>query len=201
MTFTEAIGTRYLWAMRTLLLLVLLATGVVCQGQELAAGQAPQWTFGVSLMTGQSSQLFSLFLVKERGLEVLSTEPITREQFVLQAEGAVPSKANPTGENLFRRYGVAPCLHPDSTRMLYDCWAFDELWKLRFWEYPFVQTKGQQPGKGWAEKREAPSPRQMLLLSDYGILFLNGMARGENAFRLLRDVGDSSWVDNYRKGY
>ena len=187
--------------MRALLFALLLAPITVGRSQSAPQQQPPSWTFGVSLMTGHSSQLFSLYLVKEHGLQVLSTEPITREQFVLQAEGAVPSKANPTGENLFRLYGITACLHPDSTKKLYDCWAFDELWKLRFWEYPFAPLQGQHPGRGWSEKKEAPSPRQMLLLSDYGILYLNGLARGESAFRLLRDVSDSSWVDNYRKGY
>jgi len=27
------------------------------------------------------------------------------------------------------------------------------------------------------------------------------MAKGDDVFRLLHDVGDSAWVDNYRKGY
>jgi hypothetical protein len=64
-----------------------------------------------------------------------------------------------------------------------------------------VLKEGQHPGKGWAEKRESPSSRQLLLLTDYGILTLNGMAKGDDVFRLLHDVGDSAWVDNYRKGY
>ena len=177
---------------------------------SLSGGQAgtpspfASYTFGVSLNTGQNSQLFTLFLVKEFEGRTIQTEPMTREQFVLQAQGAVPSKANPEGVNLFHRHGVRLCLHPEDTtgtRLLRDCEVFDQLWKLRFWEYPFRLTEGQHPGKGWAEKREAPSARQMLLLSDYGILQLSGMAKGIDALRLLRDVGDSSWVDNYRKGY
>jgi len=159
------------------------------------------WTFGLSLATGPSSQLYSLYLVKEHNYDVVATEPITREQFMLQAQGAVTSKANPAGENLFRRYKVRECLHPeDSTKGVADCSVFDRLWKLRFKEYPFLLKNGGDPGKGWSEQREAPSRRQLLLLSDYGIMHLTGLARGEDAFRLLRDVGDSSWVDNYRKG-
>ena len=187
---------------------------VLCAAQlvlpALSGGQAgtpspfASYTFGVSLNTGMNSQLFTLFLVKEFEGRTIQTEPMTREQFVLQAQGAVPSKANPGSVNLFHQYGVRLCLHPEDTtgtRLLRDCEVFDQLWKLRFWEYPFKLSEGQHPGKGWAEKREAPSARQMLLLSDYGILQLSGMAKGVDAFRLLRDVGDSSWVDNYRKGY
>lgn len=162
------------------------------------------YTFGLSLSTGQNNELFTLFLVKEFEGQVLSVEPISRGQFVLQAQGALPSKANPEGVNLFRKYNVGACLLPegmDTTITIPDCGVFDRLWKLRFQEWPFRQSEGEHPGKGWAEKRDAPSPRQLLLLTDYGILHLNGLAKGENTFRLLRDVGDSSWVDNYRKGY
>lgn len=159
------------------------------------------WSFGLSLGTGAHSQIYSLFLVKEKGMEILSTEPLSREQFVKQAQGRAPSKANPTGEDLFRTYGVEGCVHPDTSRFVYDCDLFDELWKLRFWEYPFQPKQGAHHGRGWSERREGPSPRQMLLLSDYGILYISGLARGENAFRLLRDISDSTWVDNYRKGY
>ncbi len=186
------------------LLLVLVVLPSPSGGQSGASSPYASYTFGVSLNTGQNSQLFTLFLVKEFEGRVIQSDPMTREQFVLQAQGAVPSKANPEGVNLFHRYGVRLCLHPEDTsgtRLLRDCEVFDQLWKLRFWEYPFKLSEGQHPGKGWAENREAPSARQMLLLSDYGILQLSGMARDMDAFRLLRDVGDSAWVDNYRKGY
>ena len=162
------------------------------------------YTFGVSLTTGLNNQIFTLFTVKEFEGRVIQADPMTREQFVLQAQGVVPSKANPNKENLFRKYEVDLCL-PQSEdtvgKYVSDCPVFDNLWKLRFWDYPYRLVEGQHPGKGWAEKREAPSPRQMLLLTDYGILHLSDIARGESAFRLLHDVGDSSWVDNYRKGY
>lgn len=173
-------------------------------GQGLEPASLAVKMFGLSLNTGLNNQLFTLFTLKVYEGKVIQADPMTREQFVLQAQGAVPSEANPTGENLFAKYGVTACLEyrPDSTLIrLQDCWVFDELWKLRFWEYPFRLQEGQHPGKGWAEKREAPSARQLLLLTDYGILHLSDVARGENAFRLLRDVADSSWVDNYRKGY
>lgn len=177
---------------------------LVPSGHGLEPAAFAKHMFGISLNTGLNNQLFTLFTVKEFEGRVIQTEPMTRDQFVLQAQGIVPSKANPEGVNLFRKYEVALCLPPgpDTTsQYMTNCSVFDELWKLRFWEYPFRLVEGQHPGKGWSEKREAPSPRQMLLLTEYGILSLSDIARGENAFLLLRDVGDSAWVDNYRKGY
>lgn len=160
--------------------------------------------FGLSLNTGLNNQLFTLFVVKEFEGRVIQVESISRDQFMLQAQGVVPSKANPRAENLFRKFEVAACLPdtPDTARVhLLDCGIFDELWKLRFQDYPFRLVEGQHPGKGWAERPAGPSPRQLLLLTEYGMLHLSDMARGENVFGLLRDVGDSMWVDNYLKGY
>lgn len=181
-----------------------LACAVVPVGHGLTPAPFAVRMFGVSLNTGLNNQLYTLFIVKEFEGKVIQSDPITREQFVLQAQGIVPSPANPGQENLFRKYEVKMCIPdgPDTIgRYLQDCPVFDDLWKIRFWEYPFRLVEGQHPGKGWAEKREAPSARQLLLLTDYGMLHLTDIARGENAFRLLRDVGDSAWVDNYRKGY
>lgn len=185
-------------------LLLLPALSLAPMGHSLRPAPLATRQFGISLTTGMNNQLYTIFVVKEFEGRVIQADPITREQFVLQAQGLVASPANPDKENLFRKYGVAMCLPegPDTTgRYVADCPVFDDLWKLRFWEYPFRLQQGQHPGKGWAEKREAPSPRQLLLLTEYGILHLNDIARGENAFLLLRDVGDSTWVDNYRKGY
>jgi len=177
---------------------------IIPRGQGLSPAPFAVKMFGLSLNTGLNNQLFTLFTITVFEGKVIQASPMTREQFVLQAQGAVPSEANPTGENLFQKYGVTACLEyrEDSSLIrLQDCWVFDELWKLRFWEYPFRLQQGQHPGKGWAEKREAPSPRQLLLLTEYGMMHVNDLARGENVFHLLRDVADSSWVDNYRKGY
>lgn len=185
-------------------LLFAAALFIIPGGQGLSPAPFAVKMFGLSLNTGLNNQLFTLFTIKVFEGKVIQTSPMTREQFVLQVQGAVPSEANPTGENLFQKYGVTACLEyrEDSSLIrLQDCWVFDELWKLRFWEYPFRLQQGQHPGKGWAEKREAPSPRQLLLLTEYGMMHVNDVARGENVFHLLRDVADSSWVDNYRKGY
>lgn len=162
-------------------------------------------TFGMSLMTGMNSELFTLFVVKELEGRILEARPITRGQFVMQAQGAMPSAANPGGVNLFLKYDVRGCMLPssadDKPRIVSDCGVFDELWKLRFWKFPFRQGEGQQTGNGWAEMQTRPSERQQLLLCGYGLCNPTDLACGEDLFRLLRDIEDPEWVDNYRKGY
>ncbi|HQV52527.1 MAG: hypothetical protein KBF87_05905 [Flavobacteriales bacterium] len=189
---------RILFVLATILTLCSMRSGAGETAPPLAT-----YTFGLGLNTGMNNELFTLFIIKEFEGKVIETAPLTRALFVQQAQGIVPSQANSEQINLFRKYNVEFCYIPEDTAVtLLDCPVFDELWKLRFWEYPFRPMEGQHPGKGWAEKPDAPSGRQLLLLTDYGIMHSTGVAIGnDNVFRLLHDIGDPEWVDNYRKGY
>ena len=180
-----------------LFLLGVLLAGAINSGFAPAAPLAT-YSFGMSLMTGMNSELFTLFVVKEHEGQVINVQPITRGQFIQQAQGTIPSPANPSRIDFFRKYEVSSCF--DSGNGPVYCNVFDHLWKLRFFEYPFKDGQARA-SNGWAESPFAPSARQFLLLSDYGIHDLRGIACGEDLFRLLHDVGDESWVDNYRKGY
>lgn len=183
----------------------LIAPGVLL---PVMLGMAPPpafatYSFGLSLATGIGNQIYTCYLVKEFEGRVLSADAITAQEFILQAQGLKPSKANPEGRNFFLESRINTCLAFEDTvavEYLYRCDALADLWKLRFQEYPFLQSAGQHPGQGWAETRTGPSARQMLLLSDYGILYLTGLCHGPDMFRLLHDMGDTAWVSNYRQG-
>lgn len=182
-----------------LLILVVPALLGTLSAQGLAMHE-----FGMSLATGANGQLFSLFVVKVHEGKVLESTPITREQFIRQAQGRTFSKANPDADDLFRKHGVKACTLPaDSAALGYltDCLTLDNLWKLRFWEYPFALSDASSKGQGWSEKPSIPSERQQMLLSGYGITYPTALCHGDDFFRLLRDMGDPEWVDNYRKGY
>ena len=189
-------------ALRSVTLAFIMALVPRCH----ATGPPPNlatYAFGFSLATGQSSQLFTLFTVKVYEGAVIESQPLTRQQFIRQVQGRTFSNANADAENLFLKYGVAACTLPeDSASMgfLTDCSTLDDLWRLRFWEYPLAMGEGSKLGKGWSEKPNIPSERQLLLLSDYGIKYTTDICYGDNMFRLLRDMGDPDWVDNYRKG-
>src|SRR5690606_14872347 len=183
------------------LLLIPVCWVLLSGNRPLPQQQVPvSHTFGLSLNTGMNNELFTLFILKMHGLHVIDRRPLTRQQFVLQAQGAIPSEANPDQVNFFRKFKVEPCVHPDSTKYYMDCPVLDDLWKLRFWEYPFHPMDGQHPGRGWAGKKAAPNAQQMVKLADYGFMRLSDIIHGENVFRLLHDVSDSTWVVNYRSG-
>ncbi|MBP8822353.1 MAG: hypothetical protein KBH07_01760 [Flavobacteriales bacterium] len=173
------------------------------------AAQTPsEHQFALSLSPSTDGRLFCLFLVKVArdtagAPQVVESRPLSRENFIRQVQGRAFSAANPGAEDLFRTYGVVQCtLPPDSAAMgfLTDCSTLDNLWKLRYWEYPLKVQAGQRNATGWSEKPLAPSPRQMEILGHYGLESTNGLIIGEDLFRLLRDMGRPQWVNIYRGG-
>lgn len=182
--------------MRPWSILVALCLGLLASGQPAAA-----YEFALSLSPSSDGQLFGFFLVKVKDDQVVESRPITRESFIKQVQGRTFSQANPDAEDLFRKYGVEACtLPPDSAAMgfLTNCPTLDNLWKLRYWEYPVKEEGDRRARQGWSEKHLAPSPRQMEILGGYGLKFINGMILGQEMFRLLRDMGEREWVNNYR---
>ncbi|HRO39340.1 MAG TPA: hypothetical protein PLV70_09230 [Flavobacteriales bacterium] len=184
--------------MRTLLLLIIFSLGHAAAGQVM-----PRMEFALSLSPSTDGQLFCLFLVKVKEGQVLESRPLTRANFIRQAQGRAFSPANPDAEDLFRKFRVEACtLPPDSAAMgfLTDCSTLDDLWKLRYWEYPQKLDAGQRAAKGWSEKPLSPSPRQMEMLNCYGLQYTTGLIIGAEVFHLLHDMGNSQWVNQYRGG-
>jgi hypothetical protein len=188
---------QYFRAMRNLLLVP-----TFCLSLMAAAQSASPWQFAGSLSSTSSGQLFSLFLVKMQDGKVVVTRPLTRLDFIHQAQGRAESLANPDTVDYFLKYQVPSCfLPPDSTAMGYhhsDCIMLDELWKLRFQEYPF--QSGQRMPLGWSGKPLAPNTAQMTILGGYGMRYPKDLVIGAQFFRLLHDIGDRQWIVNYRNG-
>ncbi|MBK8807297.1 MAG: hypothetical protein IPO21_11895 [Bacteroidales bacterium] len=82
-----------------------------------------KWYFGISLLTSYGGFVnYGFIKIHEDGLEEITS--LTEANWVRQATGQQPSKANPDQVNLFEKYQVK--------------WeTFDLLWKLRYSEYPY----------------------------------------------------------------
>ncbi|HOP44888.1 MAG TPA: hypothetical protein PLA11_15305, partial [Flavobacteriales bacterium] len=91
-----------------LIAIVLLLLPPIGAGTRPPAPLA-NYLFGLSLATGHNGQLFSCFMVKVFEDKVIGSDPITREQFLMQARGLEPSKANADGTDLFARFDVRRC--------------------------------------------------------------------------------------------
>lgn len=179
----------------------LLFALLVCSTSLLHA-QKPVWTFGMSLSPQHNGQLFSLFLVQVQDGKIISKRSIERKIFIQQAQGRMESLANPDKEDFFRKAGIGMCtVHPDSTAMGYwvgDCDMFDEIWKLRYSESPHGGPGYERQQPGWAHHPIRPSDSQLVILSQFGITSVNGIAYGFDVFRLFHAILDPAWIAAYR---
>lgn len=114
--------------------------------------------------------------------------------------GYWPSLVNPNRENLFEKNGIDSCflLYNDWNKV--DGWyakPFKELWKLRFYESPFVYDQ-----MGWSQGQYRPSvPQTTILRNEYGVNnVMNEYFYGDTLFKLLRNIQDPSWVSAYKAG-
>lgn len=162
--------------------------------------QFSKYHFGVGLGTGAHSALYTLFIVKEYKGKVLSVKGISADQFIMQASGRILSRANPDTVDFFEYYNVRSCQKKidENGNESRPCSPFEDLWRLRFSEYPIHHSTPTDRGLGWAKYPTKPSDAQMKILATYGIRTYTGMCFGENAFRLLRDIKDPMWVNAYR---
>jgi hypothetical protein len=198
------------------LLLTVLGVGLLQQASPPLSGFKDH--LGFSLMPGANSSPVSFKIVRifEDPKIPAVVQSISRDEFLRIATGAQPSSANPTNENLFIKHEITQCSWGKDTvmnHMLYkggwQCSIVDDLWKLRYSEYPFQVpvTPGSKvidplaehiPTKGWAKQTSAPSDGQLNMLRAYGIVFVIDILYGDNAFRLLHDMQDPAWESRYR---
>lgn len=170
---------------------------------------------GFSLMPGYSNALVTYKYVQWGGNPAIPPRVtnISRYEFLCIARGIVPSDANPTHEDLFKKYNIRGCPYwrdtifnkdgfgMDSTYNEGgdDCSAVDDLWRLRYPAYPFTSPdKTFNPGPGWATGDGGPTQGQADILKRYGAVFFTDPILGEKAFLLLHDMQDPGWRSAYR---
>ena len=109
---------------------------------------------------------------------------VTKRDFLLQITGQQESKANPNHINYMKEY-----------RIFWQ--TLDQLWKLKYSDYPY-DRKHNPDTKGWAKGKFSPSPGQLRYLQQhYGIKNITDFIYGKNLFRLLKDMQNPAWVNNY----
>ncbi len=122
---------------------------------------------------------------------------VRKQKFMYTAMGYWPGVVNMKRENLFMKNDVDSCflIEDDYGKIVnYYCPIFDSLWKVRFFEHPIVYDM-----RGWSNGRYKPSTKQLeYLYKEYGIQnLLTDYIYGENLYKLLRDIRQTSWIVNY----
>lgn len=148
--------------------------------------------------------------------KIVKTEFVQEGIFVKYCKGLLWNKANPKKVNFFDQYEV------DCGIMLGDpimrkgiltqdtlweemaplCLPFYDIWKLKYGVHPHY-SKGStaipDEDKGWAKTRYYPGHKQTLKLQEYGINNIDDYFFGDGMFRLLKDIQDYEWIDNYKE--
>ena len=195
------------------LALAILGLGLFQQSSDPASTSHEY--LGFSLLPGANSNPVTYHIVckYDDPARPMTAVNITKNEFIAIAYGWGNEAANPTHENLFDKYEVAACGYfPDTVirMILYKggmgCRPLDNLWKLGHSEWPGTaaeKSNGQTvsdpmvPGPGWAREPNHPSDGQLEILKTYGIIYSIDIFYGENAFHLLHDMQDPTWVARY----
>ncbi|HLG02197.1 MAG TPA: hypothetical protein VI731_01300 [Bacteroidia bacterium] len=196
-------------------IMIALAAGVCLQSAEPAPAFHDYLGFQLKPGANSSTVTFNLVRHYDDPKRPLTAWNITQAEFMSIASGWNESTVNPDRENLFHKHGIADCGYfPDTVinhRMIkggVTCNPVKDLWRLIYNEYPFYSTSAHGsapsvsapsgPGPGWARFPSHPSDGQEAMLRAYGIQHHTELIYGDNAFRLLRDMQDDSWLGRYK---
>lgn len=154
--------------------------------------------FGIQVTIGANSQLTTFVCYIDNGTTLTQKKIVDRESFFKIVTGKWPSVFNPQRKNYFEENNVAIDIVKDSVTFkdVFVCPAIDSLWKLRFSTYPFVDNAGA----GWSNKYFKPSPGQEKYLFDtYNVRQVDtDYFLGDNLWKILKDVTDKDWIENYK---
>lgn len=193
--------------MRLLLAILLLCLPLSVQVAPAGIGSMPAKTeFGITLTHGGNTAFGSFALVSVLSGNIVRSQPISRETFILQVTGTQYSPANPLRKDLMKESGIEPCVSLTDSMVRTDvtnkytypyCPALDDFWKIRYKRDP--NNADLRRDEGWATGYFAPSLSQQRYLRDnYGLTHMNGTIFGEKFFQLLKDMQDSTWIENYK---
>lgn len=187
--------------MRILILIITCFLFISGKPLEEIPEQKTNYYLGFNLMPSANSGLVNYVIIYAPEGKIQTVTTINKNLFFFHMTGKIQSQANPKNENFFIKYELGGCgIFKDSifNKTTFNCNLIDDLWKLRYQEYPYALKQGSEFEKnGWAKTPMAPSHGQMQILRKYGITNLDDYFFGENAMRLLRDMQDPAWITVY----
>ena len=164
------------------------------------------YTYGLKLAPSGSNCLVTYAQLTITDGQITVEKIINEEQFILQVSGTIHTIANPKPDDLFDKYKVPYC-EPiiDTLSKKYkglDCPLLKNLWKLRYKRdirnknYNFQNRSAVE---GWAGTDFWPSAAQSeFLKKQYKSDLINNYVYGETMFKLLKDVQDTVWQNDYK---
>lgn len=140
-----------------------------------------RYNFAMSLIAGANNSMVTFGIMRTAPDSTVTFNYLRESSFMRQITAAERSKANPDKINYLETYEIDPGV-------------FGVLWKLKYDEYPYDNSKA----KGWGSSNGVPSEAQFEMLSAFGISKVSDYAYGENLFKLLKKISDPVWVETYK---
>ena len=161
---------------------------------------ATKTVFAVRVAPQATGEMITILAFFNNGHTNSYKKVLTLKEFCFFASGTWPSIYNRNRINLFELNGVDGGVLIDefSRKPTYPyCPAIDSLWKLRYDQYPYL---GDARGDGWSHDKWVPGERQMnFITSQYGVGAMDTQYFADTSFwKILRDVVDTTWIENYR---
>lgn len=146
---------------------------------------------------------------------IVKTEFFEEGTFIKFCKGLLWSKANPKKINYFDEYEIDCGIMLDDPIMkkgilsqdtMWEemaplCLPFYDIWKIKYGVHPHYSsgsTAIPDEDKGWAKTRYRPGYTQTLKLQEYGVNNVDDYFYGDGMFRLLKDIQDYEWIENYK---
>ncbi len=149
-----------------------------------------EYKFAVKLTPDASGQLINYAIIRFYSDSTREIVFLTKTDFMRQICGKQKSPANTKKLNLLQKNNI-----PDST-------VIDNLWKLRYSDYPYSDAKGMPvQEKGWANNPDfdfLPSNQQFKLLKEFGICRINDFIIGDKLMKLFKAMADDKWLTTYK---
>jgi hypothetical protein len=146
----------------------------------------------ISINPNCNSQYINYAIITESNGRIIKTRFISGSEFIRIGMGKQPSKANNTGENMFKKFKIKDCLYKyDSSQCLKtpDLKLFD-LWALKYNINPY-RPPDCTPAKniivdGFEQHKYRPSWPQIQILQKYGITYINDFFIGKTYFNYMQ---------------
>jgi hypothetical protein len=175
-------------------ILLFICIGFVSQAQDnnifIRAENNPELKvtitgyFGISLLTQYDSFIRYAFIQIKMPSGEQKITYLSKEQFMAQITGKMTSKANPDKVNFLELYKIDPE-------------SFENLWKLRYSQFPYDGPNANE--KGWAGLEFAPTPAQWAFLrKNYGYSSFEQLLYGEKMWELVKDSQAQAWQAQYK---
>jgi hypothetical protein len=146
----------------------------------------------------QNESFYTLMAYCKTGDRITNKRILSMQEFIQFATGNWPSVYNPERINYLQMYDLNCGFVIDtfSRKQEFGCIPLDSLWKLQYSSFPYLGS--MEPG--WAANEFGPSDLQAKYLCDrYNFKGLSsGLITDTNLFKLLGDVMDQVWIENYK---